>query len=93
MTGVFPIPKYMQAEVRVRSDEGLHLHQGALAADAEALEDQYTEQVQSDTQYLEYRDNILETLEPFAEMLDGHLETVNIPQHRIELTPDAKPVN
>lgn len=38
-----------------------------------------------------FRDHLLALLEPYAEIWDGHLGTVNITQHWIELTPDPKP--
>lgn len=91
MTGVFPISKYMQSKGGVRFDDSLQRHQGVLAADAEALDEHWTEQVNIDTQYLEYQDELLALLEPFAGIWDGQLGTVNITQHRVELTPDARP--
>lgn len=91
MTGVFPISNYMQMKGGVRSENSLHGHQGALVADAEAFDEHWTEQVQIDAEYLEYRDDLLALLEPLADMWDGHLGTVNITQHRIESTPDSKP--
>ena len=37
------------------------------------------------------RDRILEFLEPFQEMSDGHLGTIRSVKHRIETKPGSKP--
>lgn len=91
MTGVFPISKYMQAKSPVRSDNSIHRHQGLLAAEAEALDLQWTEQVHNDVEYEAQREDLLLILKPFSVMWDGHLGPVNITQRRIEITPRANP--
>lgn len=91
MTGVFPISKYMHDKGPVRSYNSLHRHQEVLAEDAEALDEHWTERHHIDDEYVAHRYELLALLGPFVEMWDGHLGTVIITQHRIELTSEAKP--
>ena len=52
----------------------------------------WTEIINIDPQFAEYRERLIETLEPFKDMWDGTLAKVNVGKHRIELKPGAKPV-
>ena len=91
-TPVNPISKYLRQEGNVKSDKNITRHIEVQQHDEADLGNDWKTMVQVDPEYNEYREQLLQTLEPHATMWDGHIGTINLAKHRIELKEGAKPV-
>ena len=64
-----------------------------LKGDDDALKENWREAVKIDPEFEKHRAKLIETLEPFEKMWDGHIGRVNITKHRFELVEGATPVH